>query len=114
MLGSVPGQDLSFSSFGFVDHKDWISMHSSLAQVSLSQGRPAFIVLSFVCIFVLRCTCELWCSTCDVQGKREVTHQTVAVSRPYPWTQERFFYERALNHGCKQCEMDKTFFEYQM
>ena len=64
-------------------------MHSSLAQVSLSQGRPAFIVLSFVCIFVWRSTCELWCSSCDVQGKREVTHQTVAVSRPYPWTQER-------------------------
>ena len=84
-------KDLSFSSFGFVDCKDWISMHSSLAQVSLSQGRPASIVLSFVFIFVWRSTCELRCSTCDVQGKREVTHQTVAVSRPYPWTQERFF-----------------------
>ena len=66
-------------------------MHSSPAQVSLSQGRPAFIVLSFVCMFVWRSPCELWCSSCDLHGKREVTHHAVAVSRPYPWAQERFF-----------------------
>ena len=89
-------------------------MHSSLAQVSLSQGRPAFIVLSFVCIFVWRSTCELWCSTCDVQGKKRGYSSNSGCVTAMSMDTGKVLYERALNHGCKQCEMDKTFFEYQM
>ena len=51
MLGGVPGQDLSSQASALWTAWTGFSTHSSLAQVSSSQGRPALVVPSFVRTF---------------------------------------------------------------
>lgn len=51
MLGGVPGQDLRSQASALWTAGTGFSTHSSLAQVSSSQGRPALVVPSFVRTF---------------------------------------------------------------
>ena len=51
MLGGIPDQDLSSQASALWTAGTGFSTHSSLAQVSSSQGRPAPVVPSFVSTF---------------------------------------------------------------
>ena len=52
VLGGIPGQDLGTQASALLASGTGFSLQSPLASTSSSQGRPAFVVLSFISTFV--------------------------------------------------------------
>ena len=87
MLGGVPGQDLSSQASALWTAGTGFSTHSSLAQVSSSQGRPALVVPSFVRTFAppnpsLVSSCAITASPVASQAGLAINSVFPSVSAP--------------------------------
>ena len=82
MLGGVPGQDLSSQAWALWTAGTGFSTHSSLAQVSSSQGRPALVVPSFVRTFAT--PNPLLVSSCAITASPVVSEAGLAINSVFP------------------------------
>ena len=78
MLGGIPDQDLSSQASALWTAGTGFSTHSSLAQVSPSQGRPALVVPSFVRTFAT--PNPLLVSSCAITASPVASQAGVAIN----------------------------------
>ena len=82
MLGGIPDQDLSSQASALWTAGTGFSTHSSLAQVSSSQGRPALVVPSFVRTFAT--PNPLLVSSCAITASPVVSQAGLAINSVFP------------------------------
>ena len=82
MLGGIPDQDLSSQASALWTAGTGFSTHSSLAQVSSSQGRPALVVPSFVRTFAT--PNPLLVSSCAITASPVASQAGLAINSVFP------------------------------
>ena len=82
MLGGIPDQDLSSQASALWTAGTGFSTHSSLAQVSSSQGRPALVVPSFVRTFAT--PNPLLVSSCAITASPVASQADLAINSVFP------------------------------